>query len=547
MANYNDLLAKIKTPNKEVLAQNEAVFKSFYEDMIKTHQMSVAHGGKTHIFSDYDADGICSAYILNKIFPDAIVHIGNRYDGGYSINANVEVGKFDMVISSDIGASKSDFDTIVGYNEKTGIGAFVIDHHEVESAYDCKYPRLLDFKAERLKTNNPDLPVPDYCATSLAYKLYEEHFEAQNGKLPEKEVNTVMAYACIGTIGDCVNINNELDDNRDIVKAGFDVINNVEYDSNGELNIDEVLAYLLSDRVSEVVTSKEIAFNVVPILNACSRYDTENNGGQFVYDTLTTPHTSPKAFANVDRMIEINDLRKSEVRDIYQSEGFKKAVETTDNVCIFVSDKIKKGYTGLIAGELSKQTGKPSICLTNTGQFYEGSGRNAEGYPDMLALCKTNEVLNNSNYKVGGHKMACGMKVPCDRVEYYTKQVIANYKDVSKTNVEKETFDGKITLEQYRTLEPFGTGMERPYIENTFEVMNKREMGSATNDKGQKIMAKVVQDGITYTTFSDGDKFEKGDTIKVSGELSENTYNGNTSLQVTISDIEKVMERQISR
>lgn len=534
--NYDELKASIKTVNPKKIAENEDIFSDYYADMKKIYQLSAVNGGKVHIFSDYDADGICSALILKKIFPNAEVHINDRYKNGYSIADDIKVGKFDLIITSDIGSASKDFDTIVNYSKVTGVGAFIIDHHEIEEEIMTEYPRLLNFKSE--KENRPD-----YCATGLAYKLYEQYYLAED--LDDiKELNTVKALACIGTVGDMVNVNNEFDDNREIIKDGFEIINNVDYDENGNLNIDEGIAYLLSDKVSDFVTSHEIAFNVVPILNAGSRVLENENGGQFVFDTLAMSPDNPEMYSRIDRMVEINDVRKADCKDIYQSEEFKKAIQTTDNVCIFISDRIKKGYTGLVAGELVKKTGKPSICLADCTHSFEGSGRNAEGYPSILDKCKVNEAISNDKYKIGGHKDAMGMTIPADRIDYFTKQVVSNYKDVVKETVEKDFFTGDMNLEQYRSLEPYGTGFPRPFVEKTITVQNKNEMGTLTNDKGQRVMAKVVSDKITYTTFADGDKFNKGDTIKVRGEICDNTYNGKTTLQVTISELENLSGRE---
>ena len=143
--------------------------------------------------TDYDADGICSAYILSKammaVHPDKKIEVRvNDRRGSY---AALEDPADDTVqyIVMDMGSN-----ALPALSERYG-DVLVVDHHLVNQAEDLeeirKNPRFLN-----PKTIGEGLC--DYCTTGLAYRLYQElnkifdlapfkHVSAYRYARPERE------------------------------------------------------------------------------------------------------------------------------------------------------------------------------------------------------------------------------------------------------------------------------------------------------------------------------------------------------------------------
>ena len=193
--------------------------------------------------TDYDADGICSAYILSKammaVHPDKKIEVRvNDRRGSY---AALEDPADDTVqyIVMDMGSN-----ALPALSERYG-DVLVVDHHLVNQAEDLeeirKNPRFLN-----PKTIGEGLC--DYCTTGLAYRLYQELnkiSEKENGKplLDIKVANALNAIAAIGTIADSVNLMDEFSQNRAIVKSGMTAIDEATRQIIGDVHSMDVIFF----------------------------------------------------------------------------------------------------------------------------------------------------------------------------------------------------------------------------------------------------------------------------------------------------------------
>lgn len=135
----------------------------------------VAHEGKPiKIITDYDADGICFGYImdktLHKLNPDVNLEvICNDRRNPYGIPKDLKAEPDTTYIIGDMGSNELD------YIHKTfGDTAFVLDHHLITSEQDRD-----SFNSNRRLLNPHSIVLDDgqsaeYCATGLAYRVYQE-------------------------------------------------------------------------------------------------------------------------------------------------------------------------------------------------------------------------------------------------------------------------------------------------------------------------------------------------------------------------------------
>jgi len=537
---YEDKLKQINLPNAEANKNNDLEFARFYEILKKLEEKCRMAGGKLIIVGDYDCDGICSSTILSKIFPDSTVCLGDRYRYGYGIPTDLPVGENDLVICTDVGTN--DYETLAVLTNTYHAVPAIIDHHQFNLEQMKKYPYILNFN----KIDDDEIR-PDYCATGLAFKLYEVDYRMQH-KDNEKEMNTVRALAAIGTIADMVKVNNPYDDNRRIIQSGFEAIRNADFDKD---NFDETLGYILDKcGISEnpySVTTDAIQMKVAPLFNAPSRM--QEGGAQRFFEALNAPLLNDRGMMvseNIDRideMIRLNDERKERKKAAVTSTEYKEVLENDKNIKIYVNDDIPLGLNGLIASDLSNASGKPAIafCRKPDGT-YVGSGRNALGYPSIL-----NEVRasNIETLKLGGHHDAFGLSVAPDKLKSVIRKLEEHYKNVKHEKVDIPYLDYTpvkgssvpISYDDMMRLEPFGGDFPkvRVEVETVLSDMSVK-LTDIKRENNPDEYKKFQLGGITFTTFSAGETLTEMDALDVpvhiAGELNINTYGDKKSYQV---------------
>ncbi len=552
---YEDRANQLVKPDMERLKKNGLEFGKFYETLKALEKTAKLSGGRIFIIGDYDCDGICSSSILKKMFPDAIVILGDRYKYGYGIPTDLPVGKNDLVICTDVGTN--DVKTLSMLYKTYGAVAAIIDHHEFEYPKMKDYQYILNFNKEDTKD------IPDYCATGLAYKLYEIDYRASH-KDNIKEFNTVKALGAIGTIADVVKVNNPYDDNRQIILDGFTAIREADFDKD---NFDETLGYILSKcGLTEnpySITTDAIQMKVAPLFNAPSRM--KEGGAMEFFNALNSKFLNERGQINmetvdaIDAMIELNKQRKERKNDVTSSKDYKEVVNNDEPIKIYVNDSIPLGLNGLVASHLSDSTGKPSIvfCKSPNG-MYVGSGRNADGYPSALNEVKAAKI---DTIRLGGHADAFGLSVEPDKMESVIKKLTEHYRNVEYEKVEKPHLDYKpakgsscpVSYDELMRLEPFGPDFPklRVEVEGVINDLNITISDIKRKDNPDEYK-KFNLGGITFTTFQAGADLMEFATenvpIKVGGELNINTYGDNKSLQVIFDacEVEKERERDIN-
>lgn len=544
-----------KKDNFEGLSyENDMQIKQAYKSLMQ----EVERSEDVRIVSDFDVDGIASASIYARMFPNARVRIGDRFEGGYGIPSNLNISQGTLVICSDIGST--DLEKLCEIGNFTGKAPFVIDHHEYDE-YMKDYPRMLNFSNKELNSKrmlnfSGEEKCPDYCATGLAYKIFEEY--AKEHKVDERTMNTVKAFACIGTVADCVKVNNPYDDNRKIIMEGLDIIKNATPDT-----MEVPLLYFL-DEVCECVgvknlTTKDVGFKIAPLINATSRL--VEGGARQVYALLNMDENALlqnlSLLEQLDSLKETNELRKKIVNNATLSIPYKECVKEYEKnptgVIIYRNDTIPQGVTRMISNRLSDTLHCPAIAITkNKEGNLVGSGSNAEGYPNLFEKCDVEGMLS-----FGGHPDAVGMSMTVENFDLVCQRIKENYKDVKPLDIKKdylELFDN-FGIDDLMKLEPFGTDFPQPEVEMTnARITNFRLLQGA----GQ---AQFTCNGVKCITFSQADKFLKKEENKkeeksmydfdnskdftVRGSLGINHYKGTETLQISVTQVDAVEREKV--
>lgn len=520
----DDLIAEVK--QKEAVTRESDTTKEMIE---KVSNVIKNLGDTVRILTDYDADGICSAYIMEKtikaLSPNKDVKvICNDRRGSYGVPRDLPHENADYVIL-DTGSNELPY-----IREHYG-NAVILDHHLIETE-DAKQ----EFRTKDRLLNLQCLDEPaQYCATGLAYRVYQTL--QKDMPRDEKRDNTMAIMACIGTATDMVNVLDTHSYNREILKNGIECINNADED-----NTEFVIGYMLEQCGigTGLTTAHQIAFNVGAFINSASRMSEiiNENGAQTMYDALSGNYCA-KTFTSFERLLKLNEDRKAYVSKM-QDEDYKKLIneqrfESDDKIvidCYFNMDgeKMPHPFCGLIASKITDAADKSAIVLTYNEETdsWSGSGRNLKG---MSSLKKFMDVIAQSpemqgvTFKYGGHNDAIGISRLDDIGAF--KTAIQNHQDEFK-KLETEKLVLKISpsenvLEKIKELEPMGIGLVLPPVMVEGELDSIKPISSKTDRSDWKryiVKSKDLASKITVTDWNANAKeFPFVDMQTQSGEI----------------------------
>lgn len=456
------------------------------------------------VFTDYDADGICSAHIIEKTLkalnPDIDIDvIVNDRRGSYGVPKDIVPEPDRQYIVLDMGSNELPY-----ILKNLGEDTIIIDHHIIEEEkgreFFNKFPNALNLHSFR---PDQDELNPQYCTTGLAYRLYEEtvllearkNSEACYRLQEEKLKNEMGIIAAIGTAADMVDVLDKFSYNRQILKEGVKLVN--EADENSISN--HLGTFLTTAGIGlEDVTARILAFNVGSFINAASRMSEVigENGGQLMYDTLSEKYTPRQTGRMLEYFSDLNRQRKDMVNEIQQSSEYRKFVSahrfgdlleegvgTIGKIAVYKAPEgTPHAFCGLIAGKLAEAIDKPVICVVEKDGAYSGSGRNREGSTSLFEHIhavmddtRITQLLDEEHTaKYGGHTDAIGISHIDKNVFEMFEKILPEYDDkfettdLSKTTVLDMSIKELLSeesKEKLLALEPIGTGLQLPLIE----------------------------------------------------------------------------------
>lgn len=541
----DNLCEKAEQLNKKastVMIEDKAVREKISEmaDMIaKTAEKSK----NIKILTDYDADGICSAYIMHSMLhyinPELSVSVVcNDRREAYGVPKSVEPDTDTRYIVLDMGSNELDY-----IQKKFSRYTTVIDHHLIEDE-DVKFK--FDISPNLLNPHylhDDDKMNADYCTTGLVYRIYTELSEKYPQLRDTVLQNTCSAIACIGTCADVVNLADEHSQNRHIVQEGLQAVMNATKE-----NMDSTLLYLLDkcDVIKPDVTAKDIAFNVVPVLNSASRMSEiiQANGAMLMYKSLMTTDTD-----RMDFMLKLSQKRKEyskslqdgQYQDFIQSERF-----SDDNIAVYIADNIPTGFCGVLAGKLSEALDKAVVCLTyhEDTNSYSGSGRNTKGQSSLkefIDFALSSPEAEGIEIQYGGHTDAIGIS-SLNNAELFEKALkshsdeLVKEQDMTVLKITPEELSSAETIQKLQSLEPVGNGFQIPPVVIEGKIKNLRTLAKREDWKSFSV------DGIKVTDWSySAEKYPKNQSgnVRFPAELSISDFRG------THIELNAVWSRQI--
>lgn len=461
---------------------------------------------KIRVFGDYDADGICSTYILvdalRKCGADADFTLPDRIKDGYGLNPDmVETAEEDgveAVITCDNGIAATE---AVALAKEKGMTVIVTDHHEIPfskpvdgdedlpCAFDTAdgiYDSYYNDKAYHLPhadcvvdphRHDDGYAFKGICGAVVAWKLVQVLFEKAGNGLDYMHYLPEAAFA---TVTDIMEL---IDENRVIVWHGLR-----KMADSGNAGLDALIE--ASGLKKDMISAYNVGFVLGPCFNASGRIDTAETAVELLLET-----DKEKAASIAHKLVKLNEQRKF-MTTMGVNKAFALLSEKTElpKVLVVYMEDLHESLCGLVAGKLKEKYNRPTfvLCKTENGDV-KGSGRSIEMYSMYEKMVEANEAYAEENpdkggvfTKFGGHPMAAGLSMREEDVEWLD-EFLNEHCDLDDSDLEKRIVIDvpmplwyvKIPLiEELSRLEPFGNGNPKPvFAENGVSVVSYRLIG----------------------------------------------------------------------
>ncbi len=479
------------------------------------------------IYGDYDVDGttsVASMYqFLKKIYSTLDFYIPHRYREGYGISkAGIDFAKengFTLIISLDCGIKSAD---LITYAKKSGIDFIVCDHHLPDEILPPAVAIL------NPKQQDCNYPYKELCGCGVGFKLIQALAERLN--LPQESAFEYLDLLATAIAADIVPMTGE---NRILAFHGL-----IKANKNPNYGI-KALAKL-SGLVKELHITN-LVFMIAPRVNAAGRMDDARKAVQmFVAESEeeALQYAELLHSDNTDRKEADKTITEEALSLINENENWKNRKST-----VVFQPHWHKGVVGIVASRVIETYYRPTVVLTQSGEYAAGSARSVPGFNLYEAIHACKEHLLG----YGGHFAAAGMTLELDQVNAFREK----FEEVVSSTITAEQLipeiivDAEISLKDIKQsfydiisqMEPFGPENLRP----VFIIKNVMDNGWSKIVKEQHIRFSIKQDNVTITGIGFGmaSKFsilEQKKPVDIVFTIDENEWNSSTSLQLKVID-----------
>ena len=412
---------------------------------------------KIRIIGDYDADGVCAAFILESFLrnagADVSVRIPNRMEDGYGFSPQMAEDAFTdeicLLITCDNGISAFD---AVSKARKLGMSVIVTDHHEPSD-------KLPDADVIiNPKQPQDTYPFRELCGAGVAYKFMQA-LNAFLGLSMEPLLEELLAFAAIATIADIVPLR---DENRILTSQGLKVLRRTR--NPGLYALAQVRGLELSQ-----IRSENISFNIAPCINSAGRL----RSADLAMDLFRADDMA-RALTIAQELSDLNEERKemtASLMDQVLSEMKEKEQTGLDRILVVYLPDAHESLAGLIAGKLMERYYRPALVVTGGEGVLKGSGRSTPRC-DIIGAIREHEELF---VKSGGHKRACGFTLKQDGTAPDSVRRLSKALNDSCTMTDKDlqrkvwvdlplsfSYLNEAFVDTLDLLEPYGADNEKP-------------------------------------------------------------------------------------
>ncbi len=494
---------------------------------------AVSDNEKILIYGDYDVDGTTSVALvykfIKKFYSNVGFYIPDRYNEGYGISLNgidfaYEQG-YKLVVALDCGIKAVEK---IKYANSKQIDFIICDHHNP----DAELPdavAVLDPKRD-----DCNYPYKHLSGCGVGFKLLQAFSRRNN--MDETELMPLLDLVALSIASDIVPITGE---NRILAFYGLKQIN-----TNPSVGVKSILDVCgLSEKEINIT---DIVFKVGPRINASGRMKLASEAVELLVsnDTIFTREKS-------DTINEYNNDRKDLDKNITDEAigliASDQSMLLKKSVVVYKPDW-HKGVIGIVASRLSEEFYKPAVVLTLSNGLASGSARSVPGFDIYAAIDSCRDLLEN----FGGHRYAAGLSMKEENVGLF----IHRFEEFVSQNITQEQLHPLIDIDAvisfrditpkfYNVLKqfgPFGPGNMKPVFV-THSVMDYGSSRLVGRDQEHLKLELVdpssenVMNGIAFGMREFNDHLKSMKPLDICYTLEENTFNGNTTIQLMIRDI----------
>ncbi len=505
---------------------------------------AVFKGEKIVVYGDYDVDGTTAVSIvysfLKHIHKKVEFYIPDRYIEGYGvsykgIDTAVEHGAT-LMITLDCGIKAVDK---VKYANEKGLDIIIGDHHRP----GAKLPdavAVLDSKRE-----DCTYPFPELSGAGVGFKLTQALARKHN--VEESLVFESLDLVAISIAADIVPITGE---NRILAFYGLKQIN--KNPRPGLLTLFKS-AGLQKGKGKEFYFDKEITisdlvFMLGPRINAAGRIESATDSVKLLIskDTDYADKLGKQINnLNLHRRDLDRDITKDAIEMITQSN--KTANKKTT---IVYNPEWHKGVVGIVASRLIENFYRPTIVLTSSDGLISGSARSIKNFDIYDAIDSCSHLLEH----FGGHTFAAGLAMKPENLDTFTKcfeqyaqQHLTDDMMIPEISVDSELYISEINTKFFNILKqfaPFGPGNMSPLFQSS-DLIDTGYAKLVGKNGGEHLKFTVVHHNrsgnpVPAIAFNQGHHYKDmkaGKPFKICYHIVENTWQGNTTLQLRVNDI----------
>ncbi|OFZ08020.1 MAG: single-stranded-DNA-specific exonuclease RecJ, partial [Bacteroidetes bacterium RIFOXYB12_FULL_41_6] len=429
----------------------------------------------------------------------------------------------------------------VAYANQKGLDIIIGDHHRPGDT-------LPDAIAV-LDPKQPDChyPFKDLSGCGVGFKLVQAISE-------KKGISKERSFACLDLVAisiaaDIVPI---IGENRILAYYGLKQLN-----KNPRVGIQSLLKSAGVDEQNNFdnegffdreITISDIVFLLGPRINAAGRIESATDSVK-----LLISNNMVYAEKLGKQINELNTTRRDldtnitqEAMEILNSDIIKFQKKST----VVYSEHWHKGVIGIVASRLIEAYYRPTIVLTKSDGLITGSARSIKNFDIYDAIESCNHLLEH----FGGHTYAAGLALKpenlqkfTDEFEEYAGKNLTDEMLVPEIEIDGDLYIGDISTKFYRILKqfaPFGPGNMAPAFitDNVIDTGYVKLVGKGDVKHLKLSVVHPDRTGnpIPAIAFNMGEYLEKvqqGKPFSICYHIDENTWLGNTSLQLRILDM----------
>lgn len=410
------------------------------------------------IFGDYDADGILSSFICEKLLLNlgansVDVFLPSRIDDGYGLNetsvANfikICTKQYSLVIILDCGSSsRKQIDKIKAHMPKANV--VVIDHHIIN---ESEFSSNADFVINP-RTNG----ATPYCAAGLIYQMVRQCALSKN----IQHLNYIP-YAAIATIADVCPITGS---NRILVKNGLDAL---KFCQDPGINA----LFEVAELDTTKCTTEDISYKIGPMINASGRIKVATKALQLLRKK------NAKEVTELAKLLKTLNEERKKIQKVMAEEAIEMFEKERGerNCALLYKETWNPSIVGIVASKVAEKHNIPVICFGNQDGIIKGSARSVDNINVKEVMDRCSKIF----LKYGGHEMAAGATLKPDMLNVAWNEfslAVEDYKQDKSVGIPVTEYDYEVDADlllridenfcdKLSMLEPYGPGNEMPVL-----------------------------------------------------------------------------------